>query len=77
MRHGGSRRLSVYSVKNLSQSSKEKLSASFSGGIDAGVWGADAAAKYDSFKKEASSAANLNLNVYAMGGKGITAAGQS
>ncbi len=63
----------VYSVKNLSQSSKERLIASFKGGIDAGVWGAEAAANYESFKKEASSAANLNLNVYAMGGPGVTA----
>jgi hypothetical protein len=62
----------VYSVKNLSQSAKEHLTASFKGGIEAGVWGADAAANYDKFKKEASSAANLNLNVYAMGGPGIT-----
>jgi hypothetical protein len=63
----------VYSVKNLSSSSRERLVAAFKGGIDAGVWGAEAAANYESFKKEASSAANLNLNVYAMGGPGITA----
>ena len=59
----------VYSVKNLSESSRERLTASFKGGIDAGVWGADAAAAYESFKKEASSAANINVNVYALGGK--------
>jgi hypothetical protein len=63
----------VYSVKNLSSSSREKLVASFKGGIDAGVWGAEAAANYESFKKEASSAANMNLNFYAMGGPGLTA----
>lgn len=63
----------VYSVKNLSQSSREKLVSSFKGGIDAGIWGADAAANYEKFKHEASSAANMNLNVYAMGGPGITA----
>jgi hypothetical protein len=62
----------VYTVKNLSQSSKKHLQASFNAGIGGAVWDVQAKASYEEFIKQAAAEGSLELKIYLVGGGGIT-----
>ena len=62
----------VYRIKNVSESSKKRIEASFNASIGGGLWGLEAEASYKSLVKEAISQGTLELKVYLIGGDGMT-----
>lgn len=62
----------IFTVSNLSQENKSKLTAHFKGSYSEGFFNADVETKYKSFFSEAMLNSRMAVSVYAIGGAGIT-----
>lgn len=64
---------SIFTLENLSSENKRRLSTSFKGGFDLGFFDISLSTEYKDFYKFATTMGKMKLDVYALGGTGVTA----
>lgn len=62
----------IFSIENVSQEHKQKLTSEFKASISGGLFEGSAAGSYKRFFSEASKRSQIKMSIYAIGGSGIT-----
>jgi hypothetical protein len=62
----------VYTIRNMSQEARHRVEASFNASVGGGMWGVGGGGSYKEFMRTASSLGVIELNIYVVGGPGVT-----